>query len=119
MRRHHVFQPEDGITAALLGETVFQGLHDLCRIAVAVRVLVGQLGSSVGRFAGAVGVGEGGSDVAEALELGEAEDDFVGHGGRHFRGKVYSLYLAAQGSEPLRGAGGSSTPKLAGLRPDG
>ena len=29
----------------------------------------------------------------------------MGHGGRHFRGKVYSLYLAAQGSEPLRGRG--------------
>ena len=52
--------------------------------------------AALGVSRSAVGVGEGGSDVAEALELGEAEDDFVGHGGRHFRGKVYSLYLAAR-----------------------
>ena len=69
MRRHHVFQPEDGITAALLGETVFQGLHDLCRVAVAVRVLVGQLGSSVGRFAGAVGVEREAATLPKLLSL--------------------------------------------------
>ena len=67
MCRDHVFKAKDGITAPLVRQAVFEGLHDLLRAAVAVLVLVGQLGGGVGRFAGPVGVGEAGSDVAEAL----------------------------------------------------
>ena len=62
--------------------------------------------AALGVSAGAVGVGEGGSDVAEALELGEAEDDFVGHGDDISGERCISLYLAAQGSESPLGAGG-------------
>ena len=36
---------------------------------MAVRVLVGQLGSSVGRFAGAVGVGEEAATLPKLLSL--------------------------------------------------